>query len=455
MEQVRITNAEEARQEIQERDLAYIKVGVFDVDGVLRGKYVSTKKFLSALEAGLGFCDVVLGWDSDDKLYDNVKFTGWHTGYPDAAARILPETARNLPYEEDALFFLCEFAGEAEKICPRGVLRRAVERAQAMGYEPFSALEYEFFVFNETPVSIREKGFRNLTPYTPGNFGYSVLRNSVNSEFYEELLGVCLAMDCELEGLHTETGPGVLEAAITVDEALHSADKAGLFKTFAKVAAQRNDLVATFMARWSEHQPGQSGHLHLSLKDSQGKSVFYDAKKPHKMSVKMRHFLGGCQKLLPEMLALVAPTVNSYSRLVPGYWAPTNATWGVENRTCALRVIPGSASSQRIEYRVAAADGNPYLVTAAALLSGLYGIEHKVEPNEPITGNAYAKDIPPELAFPATLWEAAQRLKGSKIARELLGDEFVDHFAATREWEEREFRRCVTDWELRRYLEII
>jgi glutamine synthetase len=158
---------------------------------------------------------------------------------------------------------------------------------------------------------------------------------------------------------------------------------------------------------------------------------------------------------LPELLAMIAPTVNSYTRLIPGFWAPTDATWGIENRTCALRVIPGSEKSQRVEFRIAAADANPYIVLAAALAAGLHGIEHKVEPGDPIEGNAYAKKFPKHMNLPATLWDAAQRLKGSKVAREWFGDAFVDHYAATREWEEREFRRHITDWELSRYFEII
>jgi glutamine synthetase len=454
MEPLRFTSARDARDYIEQRDCHAVKLGVFDIDGVLRGKYVSKSKFLSVLEKGFGFCDVVLGWDSNDQLYDNVKLTGWHTGYPDAAVRLLPETGRHLPLE-DGVLFLGEFVGAAEQVCPRGVLRRVIERARDMGYEPFSAVEYEFFMFSETPESIREKGYRNLKPWTPGNFGYSVLRSSVNSDFYDDLLHLGVAMDFEIEGLHTETGPGVLEAAIAVDKTLYSADKAALFKTFCKVLAQRHELMATFMAKWSPHYPGQSGHIHLSLQDKKGKNVFYDAKGEHSMSKTMRHFTAGCQQLMPQVLAMVASTVNSYTRLIPGFWAPTNPTWGVENRTCALRVVPGSPSSQRLEYRIAAADANPYLAVAAALMSGLYGIEHKLEPSEGIVGNAYDRPQDPDTALPTTLWEAAQRLKGCQPARDMLGDAFVDHFAATREWEEREFRKHITDWELQRYFEII
>jgi len=449
-----VRTAEGARRIVQERGLSHVKVGLFDVDGVMRGKYMSRDKFFSALDKGFGFCDVVLGWDSQDQLYDNVKFTGWHTAYPDAPVRILPETCREVAGEPETLLFLAEFVPPAEELCPRGVLRRVLAKARRMGFEARAALEYEVFLFDETPDSVRAKGYRNLQPITPGYFGYSVLRTSVHADFHQSLLAACETMDMPLEGLHTETGPGVIEAAIAVDEALAAADKAALFKTFTKVLAQRRGWMATFMAKWSASWPGQSGHIHVSLGTKAGKSAFHDAKAPHGMSRTMRRFVAGQQALLPELLALVAPTVNSYRRLVPGYWAPTSATWGVENRTCALRVIPGSEKAQRVEYRIAAADGNPYLGLAAALASGLYGIENELELGAPVAGNAYGSEAPAKLRLPATLWDAAQRFKASKAAREAFGDAFVDHFAATREWEEREFRKHVSDWELARYFEI-
>ena len=213
--------------------------------------------------------------------------------------------------------------------------------------------------------------------------------------------------------------------------------------------------MATFMAKWSQDYPGQSGHIHMSLRDSAGKPVFHDAAKPHGMSDAMRWFVGGQQKLMPELLAMISPTVNSYTRLIPGFWAPTDSTWSVDNRTCALRVIGGSPKSQRVEYRVAAADANPYLSLAAAVASGLWGIENRVEPTAPVKGNSYAAKHPKRLALPRTLWDSAQRLKASDMARDWFGAAFVDHFAASREWEEREYRRHISDWELARYFEII
>ena len=456
MEAKQVKTAEDARKLIEERQIKYVKVGVFDVDGIMRGKYMHKDKFLSSLNGGFGFCDVVLGWGSNDQLYDSAKFTGWHTAYPDAPVRLLPETCRELPMEEDTILFLGEFDGEAENLCPRAVLRRVLNKAANMGYRATAACEFEFFLFEETPHSVREKNYRDLKNITPGFYGYSMLRSSVHAEFYRDLLDLGEAMDFPIEGLHTETGPGVLEAAIAHDDALRAADKAALFKTFTKVLAQRSEWMATFMAKWSPEWPGQSGHMHASLFGIEdGKSVFFDDAKPHNMSDEMRWFVGGQQKLMPELLSMVACTVNSYSRLIPGFWAPTNATWGVENRTTALRVIPGSRKSQRVEYRIAAADINPYIALAACIGSGLWGIEHKIEPTAAVVGNAYEQEFPAELTIPATLYEAAGRLRQSKAANDLFGSKFVEHYAQSREWEEREFRKAITDWEMQRYFEII
>ena len=210
------------------------------------------------------------------------------------------------------------------------------------------------------------------------------------------------------------------------------------------------------MAKWSEDCPGQSGHLHISLLDkATGRAIFYEEAKPQTMSERMRWFVGGQQALMPELLAMIAPTINSYTRIIPGFWAPTSASWGYENRTCALRVIGGSERSQRVEYRIGAADINPYIALAAAIGSGLWGIEHRIEPDEPIAGNAYAHPPAPARLLPSTLWEAAQRLRASAAASELFGAAFVEHYALTREWEEREARKAITDWQLARYFEII
>ena len=445
------------KQLIEEKQIQNIKLAVTDIDGVLRGKYISKKKFDSAIEKGFGFCDVIFGWDSNDELYPKDSFTGWDTAFPDAWASIDPTSCRMLPTEDNkSILLLADFSeGSASAVCPRSILKKVLGKYEKIGLTATASSEFEFFVFDETPESIREKNYKNLKTITPGNFGYSVLRNSTHADLYHAIMEMANDMDMPIEGIHTETGPGVIEAALEHSNALKAADNAILFKTFVKVLAQQSGLMATFMAKWSADYPGQSGHLHMSLKNKDGSAAFYDDKKDHNMSDAMRWFIGGQQQLMPELLAMVASSCNSYTRLIPGFWAPTAATWGIDNRTCAIRAIPGSVGSQRVEYRISAADINPYLALAASLGSGLWGIENKIEPNDPISGNAYEKEADTNLKLPSTLTEAAGKLKASTAARELFGDQFVDHYGYTREWEDQQQRKAITDWQMQRYFEII
>ena len=451
-------------EKLKKNKIDKIKLGIFDVDGVLRGKYINMKKFASALEKGFGFCDVVFGWDIADELYDQPTVTGWHTGFPDAPAKIDGSTFRKIPWEPGTALFIADFEspdGSPYPACPRQLCKTVLNKADAMGFEVKSAFEYEFFLFDETPHTVREKKYENLTPFTPGMFGYSMLRSSVHSELYHDLIDTCREMDMELEGVHTETGPGVLEACVSVDSGLAAADKAALFKTFAKALAQRWELMATFMAKWSPDYPGQSGHLHQSLWHKDGSSAFYHDTKVHHMSDTFRHYLAGQLSLLPEVLPMIAPTVNSYTRMIKGFWAPTHSNWGLDNRTCAIRVIPGSSKSHRLEYRISAADGNPYLAVAASIACGLYGIEHKLELPPGVVGNAYDLKTSPENAkLPDTLEKSTAAFHQSSVMRELFGAGWVDHFSLTRKWEAQcynEQKKGDPDWHwmLDRYFEII
>jgi len=440
---------EQLREEFRKHEIRKVKLGGFDVDGVLRGKYVSLDKFWGVAESGLGFCDVIFGWDSGDALYDNVSVTGWHTGYPDAHATVDLSTYRRIPWEEATAAFLLDFE---MPVSPRGVLQKVEQKARAMGFSVKCASEYEFFIFKETPESVRAKGFAGLSALSPGMFGYSWLRASENAPLVHDLLDKLAAFDVALEGFHTETGPGVYEAAIRYDGLMRAADKAALFKTAVKEICARHGVMPCFMAKWNKELPGCSGHLHESLWTASGESAFLDPRGPRGMSKTLQHFVAGQVALMPAFTALIAPTINSYKRMVRGAWSPTMATWGVDNRTTALRVIPGSPSATRVEYRLAAADMNPYIAMAASVASGLYGIEHELPLPAETEGNGYdAKGEP----LPATLREATARLSESKEARDLLGSTFVDHYVRTREWECRQFEGAVTRWELERYFEII
>ena len=443
---------------VEKSAAAKVKVAITDIDGILRGKYIHKDKFLSAVQGNLGFCNVVFGWDAADTCYDNAGYTGWHTGYPDAQARLDLATFREVPWDDHVPFVLGEFVdqqGAPLAVCPRQLLRRVIGRATAAGYALLTSLEYEFFNFRETAQSLADKGHTRPQPLTPGMFGYSLIRLNQNRGYINALFDEMLAFGVPIEGLHTETGPGVLEAAILYSHPLEAADRAVLFKTGAKEIGHRFGILPSFMAKWNADLPGCSGHIHQSLWDAAGKhNLFFDGRAPHKMSAICESYIAGQLQALPDLLPLYAPTVNSYKRLVEGAWAPTRANWGVDNRTTALRMIPGSAKSTRIETRVNGSDTNPYLALAAALASGLAGVEKRLTLDAaPIAGSGYQDGKSPIL--PRNLFEATQRLDRSKLARELLGDQFVDHFVATRLWEWRQFGKAVTDWETRRYFEII
>ncbi len=430
----------------------YVKLGVFDIDGILRGKYTLKDKIKSHID----FCSVILGWDIHDQLYNNCKFTGWHTGYNDTKIRVVPESKKNLP-DEKIDFYICDFVDKASAICPRTVLKKIISKAEDMNIIALAGFEYEFFLFDETPYSIRDKKYHNLKTLTPGNCGYSVLRSNQYYDFYHSLLNYLAQVNIPIEGIHTETGPGVIEAAIKYSDALTAADNAGLFKTFTKTIAHKNNYLACFMARWANNVPGQSGHIHVSLQNKNGDPLFHDNKSDNNISRTMKNFIAGQQRLMPELLALIAPTINSYTRLVPGFWAPTHATIGIDNRTCAIRIIPGHEKSQRVEYRVTGAEVNPYLALAVALGSGLYGIEQQLEPIDIIHGNAYDPnninhDLEP---FSRNLSDAVNKLEKSQIARELLGTDFVDHFCLSRKWEVEQYNKSVNTWQLERYFELI
>ncbi len=431
-----------------------IKLAVTDIDGTLRGKIVSLDKFKGIAEKGFGFCDVIFGWDAGDNAYDNATITGWHTGYPDAQAKIDLSTQRNIPWEHGLPFFLADFdvpGSPASFVCPRTLLKKVISKAEGMGYHPVFSQEFEWFNFIR-----QENGTALPTPaMTEGMFGYSVLRASQHSDYFYALFDELTAFGVPIEGLHTETGPGVYEAAIMCSDALEAADRAVLFKSGVKEIAHRHGLIASFMAKWNENLPGCSGHVHQSLWDTdKSNNLFYDASAAGHISPLMQSYMAGQLYCLPHILPMYAPTINSYKRLVEGAWAPTTCTWGIDNRTTALRALPQGAASCRLENRVVGSDSNPYLAMAACLASGLYGIEKGLKLEQPATtGNGYA-----DIRFgklPANLWEAAKAMKESEIAKALFGETFVQHFCGTREWEWRQHAKAVTDWELKRYFEII
>ena len=448
---------DEIRVQFEQRNIQRVKLGGFDLDGVLRGKVVSLEKFWSAAKKGFGFCDVIFGWDLHDRLYPFESVTGWSRGYPDAKARVDLTSLRYLATEPSTAAFVVDFEtpeGKPHPACPRNVLKRAMARAEVAGYATYIGVELEFWIFREDHDSIRDKGYRELTPLTPGMFGYSWLRAGQQHALVDDIYDVMTEAGIQIEGLHTETGPGVWEVALAARDALRAADDAALFKVLLKQLLDRHGLCATFMAKWNADLPGSSGHIHQSLWDKdRKKNLFAPTSKGDVLSESARHYLGGQLALMPELTAVFSPLVNTYKRYVPGVWAPLNVSWGVENRTCAIRVIPGMSPEQtRLEYRQTAADLNPHLSIATCLGAGLWGLEHRTEAPTPCEGDA-TQDTSLQ-PLPMSLREATELFVAADGSRAVLGDAFVDHYAKTRQWEVHLHQRAVTDWELQRYFEL-
>ncbi|WP_372775468.1 glutamine synthetase family protein [Mangrovibacterium sp.] len=443
-------------KKLEEAGHQKIRFAICDIDGILRSKTLLLEKFKEITEKSTGFCDVVFGWDANDVCYDNVEMTGWHTGYPDKKANIDLDSFRHVPWDDNIPYFLGDFAhDDAVTACPRSLLKRIRQQSTDAGFTAVFAQEFEWFNFLGTPNELEAGNYQNLQPITPGMFGYSQLRPSLNRDYFNELFDLLFQFNIPLESLHTETGPGVYEAAIRYDEILEAADKATLFKSAVKEIAYRHGIMASFMAKWNANLPGCSGHIHQSLWNAdRSKNLFYSGNEDKPMSPIMESYLAGQLHCLPELLPIYAPTINSYKRLRDGAWAPTTVTWGYDNRTTAVRVLNGDEKSTRLEMRVAGSDTNPYLAMAASLASGLYGIRMGLKLENPaVIGNAYARQDVTKL--PSNLLDATKQMAQSALANELLGEGFTAHFTKTREWEWREFGKAVTNWELKRYFEII
>ncbi|MFK4381148.1 glutamine synthetase family protein [Bradyrhizobium sp. USDA 223] len=425
-------------------------IGVSDFDGVLRGKHVLGED-LSGQDKVIKFSEAVLAWDCSDRVIP-ISFTQQPVStFGDADLRILSATGRSVSDVGNQYLYLAEFTGAHENICPRGVLRKVLRRAADLGYRCAVGFEFEFMLFKENADTIEDKPFSEWAPLTRGPFGYSIMRSVAQHELFDEILALCEKARIPLSGLHFETGPGVVEASLRHCDALEAADRATIFKSMIKAWAQRRGLMATFMAKVSEDWPGQSGHIHISM-SSDGQNAFYDSNAVGNFSKVMRQFIAGQLNYMNEFCVLAAPNFNSYKRLVPGCWAPICPSWGVDNRSCAVRAISGEPSVHRLEYRLAGADVNPYLALACAIGSGILGLETGVALPASIAGDA---SVEMTARLPQSLSEATSRFAQSAAANEVFGERFVEAFSCSRRWEWDAVQNRVTDFERRRYFEII
>ncbi|MBO1902158.1 glutamine synthetase [Leucobacter weissii] len=450
--------ATDLRAYFEENRVKVVKLGAPDIDGVWRGKRIMAKYFAEAVaQSGTNVCNIIFGWDLHDVPIPGLTYTGYHTGYPDVNLRPDLSTLHLVPSEPGAAAVICDVLGldgAPLELAPRTVLRRVVDRANALGFEPVCAYEFEFYLFEGSPRELARRGYAELEPITAGSHTYSVYRDSGTNEIIGEIRDRLAAVGVFIEASNSEHGPGQFEVNIHYGAALEAADSALILKHTVKEVAAERGYTASFMAKTHSDNAGSSGHVHQSLlRRENGSSAFANPENPKELSEVGQRYLAGVVAAARQFTALYLPTMNSYKRVEGPQWAGSSATWGLDNRTVAVRSIPAAGGAARVENRVPGADANPYLVLAANIASGLDGIERELQPEPPIVGNAYALDFAEEQLLPRSLDRAVDLFSDGEVGREYFGADFVRHFAETRRWEIQQSRAAVTDWEIARYLE--
>ncbi|NEW76480.1 glutamine synthetase family protein [Streptomyces rhizosphaericus] len=450
----------DARAMLTELGARRVRVEFIDTDGRLRGKYVTVDKALS--RGGVGLPEIFYGLGVDDSLYD-VPIASADRGYPDFYAFPDWTTLRPSHGEPGVAAVICDVrtkTGEPVPLDPRAALRRTCTRLTEDGLDALIGVEFEFYVYhldNDGQAALREGRPTRLRPLGRERQSLSVHRWPHHAKFAEDLDEAAVGYGIEIEAFSTELGYGMLEVALSPAPPLQAADNAARFKQICKDVARQHGLIASFVAKPDMAQEGVGAHLHQSLlRDGENAFCPEDGISTG-MSTLFRHYVGGVVATAGEVSVFQCPYPNSYRRLDPQFWAPTNISWGIDNRSSCLRVITDSRSATRLEHRRGGADFHPYLAIAASLDGGLHGVRNEIEPPPASTGAAFA-DVGAE-PFPATLREAAAALHDSKNARQWYGDDLVDHYAATRTSEATTYEalreRQVPDWELARYLEVI
>jgi glutamine synthetase len=422
-----------------------------DMQGRLFGKRIQVDYFLDeVVEEGIEGCNYLLALDMEMDPIPGYEMANWEDGYGDFAIAPDMATLRRIPWLDRTALVICDVAnhdGSPVVASPRQVLIAQYERAAEMGYTPMMASELEFYLYKESYAEAHEKDYKDLTPTIPYILDYHILATTMDEQYLGPIRRGMHAAGIPVEFSKGEAWYGQHEVNFRYADAVTSADRHTIYKNGAKEIAFLHDISASFMAKPSEKDIGSSCHIHTSLLDTGGKSVFVDG---HEETDVFRHFLGGQRAHIRELALFVAPSINSYKRYAAESWAPTSVSWGRDNRTCGFRVV-GHGPSRRVECRIPGADANPYLAFAALLGAGLDGIENGTDPGPELKGNAY--EAGEAEAFPSTLREAVDLWEGSDFARTTFGDAVHKHYLNYGQTEQRLFDEVVTDYERRRMFE--
>ncbi|OON82230.1 glutamine synthetase family protein [Streptomyces tsukubensis] len=444
-------SVEELRALVAGGEIDTVVLAFPDMQGRLQGKRFAARFFLDdVLQHGTEGCDYLLAVDVEMNTVEGYAMSSWERGYGDFA--MVPDltTLRRVPWNEGTAMLHADLAwsdGSPVVVAPRQILRRQLDRLADLGLTARAGTELEFIVFRDTYEQAWDRRYQGLTPANQYNIDYSVLGTGRIEPLLRRIRNDMAGAGLTVESAKGECNPGQHEIVFRYDEALTTCDHHSVYKTGAKEIAALEGMSLTFMAKYNERE-GNSCHIHLSLADEDGRPVMA-GEGPDGMSPLMRHFLAGQLAALRDFSLLYAPTVNSYKRFRAGSFAPTSVAWGIDNRTCSLRVV-GHGPSMRFENRLPGGDVNPYLAVAGLVAAGLHGVEKELELPPACTGNAYDAGYE---HVPTTLREAAELWHDSPLARAAFGDEVVDHYHNMARVELDAFDAAVTDWELRRSFE--
>jgi glutamine synthetase len=444
---------EELERLVAAGDVDTVIVAFTDMQGRLAGKRISGRLFVDEVAAhGAECCTYLLAVDVDMNTVPGYAMSSWDTGYGDMVMTPDLTTLRLLPWLPGTALVLADLGwadGSAVTASPRAILRRQLDRLAERGLVADVATELEFMVFDEPYRQAWADGYRGLTPASDYNIDYAILASSRMEPLLRDIRLGMEGAGLRFEAVKGECNRGQQEIGFRYDEALVTCDNHAIYKNGAKEIADQHGKSLTFMAKYDERE-GNSCHVHLSLRDKDGAAAFADSGDPQGMSPTFRSFVAGLLATLRELTLFFAPNINSYKRFADGSFAPTAVAWGLDNRTCALRVV-GHGRNIRVECRVAGGDVNQYLAVAALIAGGLYGVERDLRLPEPYAGNAY--EAPRVERLPATLAEAAAAFETSALAREAFGDDVVAHYLNNARVELAAFNAAVTDWERMRGFE--
>lgn len=427
-----------------------------DMQGRLMGKRFHAQFFLDSAIDETHSCNYLLATDMEMEPVVGYKATSWQAGYGDYIMKPDLSTLRLTPWLEGTALVLCDMLNsvnhEVIPHSPRGILQKQISRLEKLGMKPMMASELEFFLFNDSYEDAHKKGYSSLETASTYNEDYHIFQTTKEEEVLRAIRNGLFGADITVECSKGEASAGQEEINVKYDHALIAADNHVITKNACKEIAWSKGKSITFMAKWHDDVAGNSSHVHQSLWSMEGNPLFYDEKGKYGMSDLMRHYVAGLLKYASEMTCFLAPNINSYKRFSPGTFAPTKAVWSLDNRTAGYRLCGANTKSVRVECRVGGGDLNPYLAFAAQLAAGIKGIEEKLELGPEFIGDAYAERSDVQ-EIPSTLREATIMLDNSEMLRTAMGDDVIDHYVHAARFEQSEYDRRVTDWEVNRGFE--